>query len=123
MGLIAVTSENEAFGKSLKVTQKQIDEALIFSVPDAIQLSKETTEKVRPFFIEAENEIIGFTMFAFDETIEEENYRYWLWQLMIDEKYQRKGLTKQVLPLVIDYFKNEGSPILPYRPNLIIRPL
>ena len=112
MRLIAVTNKNESLGKQLMVTQKQIDDALILSVPDAIQTAKETSEKARPFFIEAENKIVGFTMFAFDEIIENENYRYWLWQLMIDKNEQGKGVAKQALPLVIDYFKNEGVPFI-----------
>lgn len=86
--LVPVIKADKKIVDSLRVTKKQVNDGLIYSVPDALSVAKENPHKARPFFIELNGEIIGFTMFAFDEEIENENYRYWLWQLMIDEKHQ-----------------------------------
>lgn len=52
---------------------------------------KEDAEVARPYAIFADGNIVGFTMFAFDENNEDPEDKYWLWQFMIDEKEQGKG--------------------------------
>lgn len=106
--LVPVIKVDKKIVDSLRVTKKQVNDGLIYSVPDALSVAKENPHKARPFFIELNGEIIGFTMFAFDEEIENENYRYWLWQLMIDEKHQGKGYANSILPLILDYFIEHG---------------
>lgn len=45
----------------------------------------------RPFGIYADERMVGFAIFAFDEAYEEPNDRYWLWRFMIDRNDQWKG--------------------------------
>lgn len=105
--LIPVTNDNCHLAEALTVTQQQIDDELILSVPDALKLASGIKDKARPFFIEIDDRIIGFTMFAFDEEIESPDYRYWLWQLMIDKKFQGQGYGNTAMFLIIDYFWQE----------------
>lgn len=106
--LIKVTNENDHLKNSLDVTKEQREDNLILSVSDSLEIAKQNFEKARPFFIEINNEIIGFTMFAFDDEIENPNDRYWLWQFMIDKNEQGKGYGLLALEVIIDYFKNQS---------------
>ncbi|KOS26705.1 spermidine acetyltransferase [Bacillus anthracis] len=45
-----------------------------------------------------EEKMVGFTMFGIDP----EDNNYWIYRLMIDQKYQGKGIRKQAIYLVID---------------------
>lgn len=106
--LVKVINENEYLKNSLDVTKEQREDNLILSVSDSLEVAKQNFEKARPFFIEINNKIIGFTMFAFDEEIENPTYRYWLWQFMIDKNEQGKGYGLLALEAIIDYFKNQS---------------
>ena len=63
----------------------------------------------RPFAIYADDRMIGFTMFAFDEAYEDPNDRYWLWRFMIDQEFQWKGYGRLALTEIITYFKEHGA--------------
>lgn len=52
--------------------------------------------------IEHEDQLVGFTMYRFDE----EHQAYVLCRLMIDRKYQGKGLGTQALTLILDEMRN-----------------
>ena len=65
---------------------------------------EEYREIARPFAINAEGQIIGFTMFAFELTSSDPNDRYWLWRFMIDRNFQGKGYGSAALEKIIDYF-------------------
>lgn len=103
--LIPITDDNKILGQSLNVTDEQVEAKLILNVPEAIEAAEERPKCARPFFIRLNNTIIGYTAFVFDEEIGEERLRYWLWQFMIDEKYQNKGYASLALEEVIKYFK------------------
>lgn len=50
---------------------------------------------------------------VFDEKIPEKDKRYWLWQLMIDEKYQQKGYARKALSLIIEkYFRRANVEVI-----------
>lgn len=63
----------------------------------------------RPFAIYCDGEMVGFTMFAFDEDYEDPDDRYWLWRFMIEEKLQGKGYGTAALNAIIQYFKEHGA--------------
>ena len=58
-----------------------------------------------PYAIYADGVMIGFIMYKFMENELEDIYGeacYYLWRLMIDEKYQGKGYGRQALALLLD---------------------
>ncbi|WP_313466766.1 GNAT family N-acetyltransferase, partial [Carnobacterium sp.] len=105
ISLIPVTEENKFIAQHLEVTDDQKKENLVLSVPEAIQAANDILKKARPFFINLNNTVIGYTAFVFDKKIEEEYLQYWLWQFMIDEKYQGKGYASLALEKIMNYFE------------------
>ncbi len=93
--------------KSLKVSKKQ--ERYICSNADSLKDANENATVARPFAIYIKHELVGFTMFAFDEDYDDPNDRYWLWRFMIDEKQQGKGYGTLALQAIIEYFKNNRA--------------
>ena len=63
----------------------------------------------RPFAIYADEELVGFCMFAFDPEDEDEEDRYYLWRFMIDQRYQDKGYGQRAMDAIIQYFKDNGA--------------
>ncbi|HFK1549292.1 MULTISPECIES: GNAT family N-acetyltransferase [Bacillus] len=51
-----------------------------------------------------DEKMIGFTMFGIDS----DDNNYWIYRLMIDEKFQGKGIGKQAIYLVIDEIKRNN---------------
>ncbi|CAM4311787.1 spermidine acetyltransferase [Bacillus cereus] len=51
-----------------------------------------------------DEKMIGFTMFGIDS----DDNNYWIYRLMIDEKFQGKGIGKQAIYLVIDDIKRNN---------------
>ncbi|MEN6418296.1 MAG: GNAT family N-acetyltransferase [Clostridiaceae bacterium] len=51
-----------------------------------------------PFALYAENKPVGFVMYAMDE----DDHEYWIYRLMIDKKYQRRGYGREAMHLLID---------------------
>ncbi|MBP1041403.1 GNAT family N-acetyltransferase [Vagococcus sp. BWB3-3] len=93
---------------ALEVTSEQKSQNIISENADSIAEGRALPKVARPFAIYADHHVVGFTMFAFDEERDE----FWLWRLMIDKEFQGKGYGKAVMPVIIDYFKNEGVQIL-----------
>ena len=76
-----------------------------YSLEQAEECNAECPGVARPFAIYAEDQLVGFCMFAFDLEEEDPDERYWLWRFMIDERYQAKGLGKQALAEALAYLK------------------
>ena len=74
-----------------------------------IAMKEEYREIARPFAIYADEQIIGFTMFAFELTSSDPNDRYWLWRFMIGKSKQGNGYGSVALEKIIEYFKNHGA--------------
>ena len=51
-----------------------------------------------PLALYVENKPVGFAMYCIDESDRE----YWIYRLMIDKKYQRKGYGREAMHLIID---------------------
>ena len=102
-----LTDENmkQCFG--LKVAKDQMQ--YIASNEDSWNAAKENEDVARPFAIYCDGEMVGFTMFAFDEEYEDPDDRYWLWRFMIDERLQGKGYGSASLQEIIKYFKENGA--------------
>jgi diamine N-acetyltransferase len=102
-----LTDENRKQCFELKVGKDQMQ--YIASNADSWNAAKENADVARPFAIYCDGEMVGFTMFAFDEEYEDPNDRYWLWRFMIDESLQGKGYGKAALQVIITYFKEHGA--------------
>ena len=61
----------------------------------------------RPFAIYADDNLVGFTMFALD--FEDREPEYWLWRFMIDKRFQGKGYGSSALAKIIEYFRRNGA--------------
>ena len=105
--LIKLTEENLQQCFELKVANDQAQ--YIASNFDSWIAAKENENVARPFAIYCDGEMVGFTMFAFDEDYEDPDDRYWLWRFMIDEKLQGKGYGIAALNVIIQYFKDHGA--------------
>ena len=102
-----LTEENmeQCFG--LRVAKDQMQ--YIASNEASWKTANENAKVARPFAIYCDGEMVGFTMFAFDEDYEDPDDRYWLWRLMIDESFQGKGYGTAALKEIIRYFKEHGA--------------
>ena len=72
-------------------------------------LKEEYRDIARPFAIYADNDLVGFTMFAFDLASNDPNDQYWLWRFMIDERLQGRGYGSAALGQIIEYFRGHGA--------------
>ena len=54
-----------------------------------------------------EETLVGFVMIA-DEVGSSDYIAHFLWKLLIDERYQRRGFGRATLDLVVEYFRNRG---------------
>ena len=72
-------------------------------------ISEEYKNFARPFAIYADDKLVGFTMFAFEDDYEDPNDRYWLWRFMIDKNFQGKGYGSAALEKIIEYFRENGT--------------
>ena len=51
-----------------------------------------------PLALYAENRPVGFAMYALDE----DDHQYWIYRLMIDQRYQGVGYGREAMTLLID---------------------
>ena len=79
----------------------------------SLKQAEETEAKApgvaRPFAIYADDKLVGFTMFAFDPSEEDEEDKYWLWRFMIDQNEQGKGYGQGAMAEIIKYFRDNGA--------------
>jgi diamine N-acetyltransferase len=57
--------------------------------------------------IYADETPVGFVMIA-DEVGSPDYIAHYLWKLLIDERYQRRGFGSGTLDLIVEYFRNRG---------------
>lgn len=105
-----ITEQNRQKCCSLKVDPAQAE--YIASNEGSLKEAQENAEVARPFAIYADDEMIGFTMFAWDENNEDPEDKYWLWRFMIDRSLQGKGYGRLALKAIIRYFKDNGADII-----------
>lgn len=58
-----------------------------------------------PFGIFAGEEAVGFLMYCLDA----DDGEYWLYRLMVDEKYQRKGYAATAMQLLLELLKKDDA--------------
>ena len=105
-----ITEQNRQDCLSLQVDPDQFQ--YIASNEDSLKEAEENPEIARPFAIYADDKMIGFTMFAWDENNEDPEDKYWLWRFMIDRSLQGKGYGHLALKKIIQYFADNGADII-----------
>ncbi len=90
-----ITSNN--FYECIKLEVAELQTSFVASNVKSIAQSK-VYPTVTPMAIYADDEMVGFTMFGLDD----DDGRYYLIRLMIDEKYQGQGFGKSATNAVIE---------------------
>ena len=102
-----IIPENEAAVRALRVTPDQ--ELFVDSVPKSLEEAEQTPD-AHPWFraIYADERPVGFVMLSYDVPPgnPEAPWRYFLWRLLIDAEYQRRGYGRAAMALVIDVVRN-----------------
>jgi diamine N-acetyltransferase len=98
-----ITDDNEAAIRSLSVSPGQ--EVFVASVDRSLEDAR-NNPGANPWFraIYAGDEPVGFVMLAFDVPPGDPDHpwRYYLWRLLIDARYQRRGFGRAAMAQVID---------------------
>lgn len=102
VSLEKITPNNYRECLNLKVTEEQKH----FVSPNVLSLAKAYVfyDNVTPFAIYDEGLMVGFIMLRFNK----EYSNYFIWQFMIDEKYQSKGYGNKALGLAIEWMKRDS---------------
>lgn len=95
---------------ALKVSPAQSE--YIASNEDSLKEAQENANIAQPFAIYADDKMIGFTMFAWDEENQDPEDKYWLWRFMIDKSLQGNGYGHLALKEIIKYFRDNGADII-----------
>jgi diamine N-acetyltransferase len=98
-----ITPKNEAAVHALAVALGQ--ELFVTSASESLDEAA-TSPDARPWHraIYAGDQPVGFVMLSFDVPLGHPEYpwRYFLWRLLIDARYQRRGYGRAAMKLVID---------------------
>ena len=100
----------------LAVTGLATDEAqLVFVAPNAVSLAQALFAPEAWYrAIHAGDELAGFVM-LYDETLRAsppEVPELWVWRLMIDTRFQRRGVGRGAMERVIEHARLRGAPVL-----------
>ena len=105
-----ITSENREAVLALSVTESQA--AYVGGVAQSLVDAAETPD-ARPWFraVYAGNEPVGFVMISDGITVVNPEYLgpYFLWRLLIDQRYQGRGYGAAALHLVVDYVRSRPN--------------
>lgn len=93
-----ITKDNWLKAISLRVREDQTK----FVAPNAVSLAQlNFLENFHAKGIYHEETMVGFTLYGIDE----DDHEYWIYRIMIDQKYQGKGYGKRAISLVIEDIK------------------
>jgi diamine N-acetyltransferase len=102
-----VTPDNEATVRALAAPYGQ--DLFVVSANDSLDEAA-TSPDARPWYraIYAGDQPVGFVMLSFDVPPEHPEYRwrYFLWRLLIDPRYQRRGFGRAGMALVMEVVRS-----------------
>src|SRR4051812_23135709 len=105
-----VTNENRDAVVALRIAESQ--EGIVSTVADSLLEAEETPEG-NPWYraIYADDEAVGFLMLSWDVTPAPPRIigPWFLWKLLIDERYQGRGYGRETVKLVADIARNHGA--------------
>jgi diamine N-acetyltransferase len=103
VALRKVTADNEEAVRALAVAPGQ--ESFVASVAESLDEAASSPD-ARPWYraVYAGDRPVGFVMLSFDVPPGHPDYpwRYFLWRLLVDARYQRRGYGRAAMALVID---------------------
>lgn len=106
MSLREVNEDNRAAVEALAVTAEQ--SKYVGSVTQSLQDAKDYPETM-PWYraIYADDEPVGFVLLADGVTDDDPTLLgpYFLWRLLIDQRFQGRGYGKAALDLIVDYVR------------------
>jgi diamine N-acetyltransferase len=99
-----ITDSNRQAVEALRVSPTQ--ERFVSSVPESLQKAAEEPDGRAIYWaVYADETPVGFVMIA-DEVSAPGYIPHYLWKLLIDERYQRRGYGTATLDLIVEYFKS-----------------
>ena len=118
---ISGSNRHEVEALRTSPAQEQFVSTVVESLAEA---AEEPDGRAKYWAIYDDETPVGFVMIS-DEVGSSEYIPHYLWKLIIDERYQRRGFGTQTLDLIVDYFRDrprvdvlttsagqgEGSPI------------
>jgi diamine N-acetyltransferase len=126
VSLRPLSESNRQAVEALRVSPSQ--ERYVSSVTDSLREAAEHPDACALYWaVHAEDTPVGFVMIA-DEVSGPDYIPHYLWKLLIDERYQRRGFGTATLDLIVEYFhgrpgvdalttsagQGDGSPITFY---------
>lgn len=107
VALREITAENEAVVRALAAVYGQ--QLFVVSASESHDEAA-TSPEARPWYraIYAGDQAVGFVMLSFDVPPGHPEYpwRYFLWRLLIEARYQRRGYGRAAMALVIDVVRS-----------------
>ena len=105
-----LTEENRPALEALRVATAQ--RAFVSSVTDSLAEAERYADANPLVFGMYDRETpVGFVMIA-DEVDDPDYIAHFLWKLLIDERFQRRGFGTAALDLVAAYFRSKGVPTM-----------
>jgi diamine N-acetyltransferase len=104
VSLRPITDMNREAVEALAVTPEQ--RRFVSSVRESmLEAANEPGAHALCWAVYSEDTPVGFVMIA-DDVDGPEYLAHYLWKLLIDERYQRRGFGTTTLDLVVDYFRS-----------------
>jgi diamine N-acetyltransferase len=103
VSLRPINEANREAVEALRVSPAQ--EQFVSSVAESVLEATEHPDAHAKYWaVYADESPVGFVMIA-DEVDSPEYIPHYLWKLLIDERYQRRGLGTATLDLIVEYFR------------------
>ncbi len=103
VSLRPITESNREAVEALRVSQRQ--EQFVSDVrASMLEAADEPDGRAIYWAVYDDDTPVGFVMIA-DEVGSPEYIPHYLWKLLIDERYQRRGFGTATLDLIVDYFR------------------
>jgi len=110
VSLREITDQNREAVVALRIAASQ--EAYVSSVADSLEEARETPEG-SPWYraIYADEQPVGFVMLSWNVTPDPPRIigPWFLWKLLIDERYQGRGYGREAVKLVADIARDHGA--------------
>jgi diamine N-acetyltransferase len=103
-----ITDDNRDSVRALRVRrhQKQFVDSVSKSLKEAAK-----TPEANPWYraVYRGDEPVGFVMLSWNPPAGPDKGRYFLWRLLIDKRYQKRGIGREVLTQIADLVRADGA--------------
>jgi diamine N-acetyltransferase len=103
-----ITDDNREAVRALRVRKRQ--KHFVASVSRSLKDAAKTPE-ANPWYraVYRDDEPVGFVMLSWNPPAGPYKGRHFLWRLLIDKRYQRRGIGREVLRLISDLVRADGG--------------